>query len=83
MIWRITATVAMLLVSACGNERDGGGSSHDPTGYRVDGGEAPLGAVDVMGKGRVWQSKALEGRARDDLACLFAGLLLYKPPTDR
>lgn len=65
------------------NERDGGGSSHDPTGYRVDGGEAPLGAVDVMGTGRVWLSKSLEGRSRDDLACLFAGLLLYKPPTDR
>jgi hypothetical protein len=65
------------------NERDSGGASHDPTGYRVDGGDAPLGAVDVMGKGRVWLSKALEGRAREDVACVFAGLLLYQPPKDR
>ena len=65
------------------NERDGGGSSHDPTGYRVDGGEAPLGAVDVMGTGRVWLNRTVEGRVRDDLACIFAGLLLYKPPKDR
>jgi len=65
------------------NERDGGGASHDPTGYRVDASSAPLGAVDVMGKGRVWLSKTLEGRARDDMACLFAGLLLYQPPKDR
>jgi hypothetical protein len=65
------------------NERDSGGTSHDPTGYRVDGGETPLGAVDVMGKGRVWLSKTLEGRSRHDLACIFAGLLLYQPPKDR
>jgi hypothetical protein len=65
------------------NERDGGGASHDPTGYRVDADNAPLGAVDVMGKGRVWLSKTLEERTRDDMACLFAGLLLYKPPKDR
>jgi hypothetical protein len=65
------------------NERDGGGSSHNPTGYRVDGKDAPAGAVDVMGKGRVWLSKTVEGRARADLSCLFAGLLLYQPPKDR
>ena len=65
------------------NEREGGGDTHDPTGYRVDGEGAPLGAVDVMGKGRVWISKTLQGRERDELACLFAGLLLYQAPKER
>jgi hypothetical protein len=65
------------------NEREGGGDTHDPTGYRVDGEGAPLGAVDVMGKGRVWISKTLQGHQRDELACLFAGLLLYQAPKER
>lgn len=65
------------------NEREGGGNTHDPTGYRVDGEAAPLGAVDVMGKGRVWISKTLQGRERAELACLFAGLLLYQTPKER
>jgi hypothetical protein len=65
------------------HEREGGSPSSEPTGYRIDGSETTLGAVDVMGKGRVWISKTLEGRARADVACLFAGLLLYLPPKDR
>ena len=65
------------------NEREGGGASSDPTGYRVDGDGAPLGAVDVMGQGRVWISRTVQGRARAELACVFAGLLLYQPPKDR
>lgn len=65
------------------NEREGGGDSSDPTGYRVDGDSAPLGAVDVMGKGRVWISKTVQGRERTELACVFAGLLLYQLPKER
>jgi len=53
------------------------GNSYEPTGYRVDGSE-PVGAVDIMGTGRVWLNKGLEGRERADVACVFAGLLLYK-----
>jgi hypothetical protein len=64
------------------NEREGGSSSYDPTGYRVDGGDGPKGAVDVLGTGRVWVSKALEARPRAEVACVFAGLLLYQPPRD-
>jgi hypothetical protein len=64
-------------------EREGGGASSDATGYRVDGDSTPLGAVDVMGKGRVWISKTLQGRERTELACVFAGLLLYQAPKER
>ena len=40
-------------------------------------------AVEVAGKGRVWLNKSLDADARADLACLFAGLLLYQPPQSK
>jgi hypothetical protein len=61
-------------------ERDNGRMSpHDPLGYRVDG-EGPVGAVGVVKPGRVWLAKGLAEPVRQQLACLFAGLLLYMPP---
>jgi hypothetical protein len=56
-------------------------SDGTPAGYRVDG-QGAVGAVDVLGKGRVWVQKKLGQEQRADLACVFAGLLLYKPPRD-
>jgi len=56
-------------------------SDGGPAGYRVDG-QGVVGAVDVLGKGRVWVQKKLGADQRADLACVFAGLLLYKPPKD-
>jgi hypothetical protein len=64
-------------------ERSTGWASHDPLGYRVDAASAPIGAVDLKKPGRVWISKTLEGAARVQVACLFAGLLLYQPAQDR
>jgi hypothetical protein len=58
---------------------ENGFSSSRPTGYQVRG-PAPVGAVEVLGKGRVWLNRTLDPGARADLACLFAGLLLYWPP---
>jgi hypothetical protein len=58
---------------------DKGSSRSEPTGYHVRG-ATPVGAVEVVGKGRVWLAKSLEPGARSDLTCLFAGLLLYKTP---
>jgi len=57
-----------------------GSSSGKPIGYEVRGTD-PVGAVEVSGKGRVWLSKSLDPGARADVACLFAGLLLYKEPS--
>ena len=62
-------------------EREGGLSDGNPSGYRVDG-EGPVGAVDVMHPGRVWLGKQVEAAERAQLACIFAGLLLYKPPQE-
>jgi hypothetical protein len=57
-----------------------GSATSDPIGYHVHGSDA-VGAVEVTGKGRVWLNKSLDAGVRADFACLFAGLLLYKPPT--
>lgn len=63
-------------------EREGGLMSDGrPAGYRVDG-QGIVAAVDVLGKGRVWVQKKLGPEQRGDLACVFAGLLLYKPPKE-
>ena len=56
-----------------------GSSTGKPMGYLVRGSD-PIGAVEVSGKGRVWLAKGLDPGARADVACLFAGLLLYQPP---
>lgn len=63
------------------NEREGGFGSGDPTGYRVDGNQ-PIGAVEVLNPGRIWLARNLEDPQRARLACTFAGLMLYLPPTD-
>ncbi|HEY0713595.1 MAG TPA: hypothetical protein VGF45_13030, partial [Polyangia bacterium] len=57
-----------------------GGSYGTPLGYDVRG-VIPAGAVEVSGKGRLWLNRTLGPDAKADLACLFAGLLLYKPAT--
>jgi hypothetical protein len=62
-------------------ERDGGISDGTPAGYRVDG-DGPIGAVDVIKPGRAWIGKGIEGPEREELACIFAGLMLYMPPRD-
>jgi hypothetical protein len=58
-----------------------GSSSSKAIGYYVHGGDA-VGAVEVVGKGRVWLAKTLDPGTRADVACLFAGLLLHKPPSE-
>jgi len=63
------------------NEREGGLSSGDPTGYRADG-DQPTGAVEVLKPGRVWLARNLKETQRARFACIFAGLMLYLPPTD-
>jgi hypothetical protein len=48
------------------------------TGYRVDR-DGPVGGVEVLRPGRAWLAPSLESSEREDLACLFGGLLLYEP----
>jgi len=59
---------------------EGGGSAFSvPVGFEA-GGTPPLGAVETVHPGRVWINRALGPGERADLACLFAGLLLYRTP---
>jgi hypothetical protein len=63
------------------NEAEGMISNGRPTGYRVDG-DSARGAVEVLMPGRVWFAKDMEQAERNELACLYVGLMLYLPPRD-
>lgn len=58
----------------------GGGQTATPTGFRVDG-DRPLGAVEVVYPGQVWLNRELEESTKEALTCVFAGLMLYQPPS--
>lgn len=62
-------------------ESEGSFSNGNPTGYRVDG-ESVVAATDVMYPGKVWLGKSLSDADKDELSCLFAGLMLYTGKRD-
>jgi hypothetical protein len=63
------------------NAVEGGGTQSNPTGFRVDGDE-PLGAVEVVHPGQIWLKKGLDDATRANTTCAFAGLMLYKAPSE-
>lgn len=58
---------------------DDGGSVSNPVGFSARAGSY-LGAVEVSHPGRVWLDRGLDPATKAKTSCLFAGLLLYKPP---
>jgi hypothetical protein len=52
--------------------------ARDPAGYLIQNEQQQRGAVDVEKLGRAWLPRGLAEPDRTELACLFAGLLLYK-----
>ncbi|HEX3849971.1 MAG TPA: hypothetical protein VHW01_03340 [Polyangiaceae bacterium] len=60
----------------------GSGDQSAPSGFRADS-DAPLGAVEVLFPGQVWLKKGLDEPTRGNVSCLFAGLMLYKRPSDK
>jgi hypothetical protein len=60
------------------NQTEGGHSMGSPMGYRLDG-DAGLGATEVAYPGRVWLDKGLADPEKAEMACIFVGLMLYKP----
>lgn len=60
------------------NLTEGGTDMGSPMGYRMDG-EGGLGAAEVVYPGRVWLDKKLETTEKAEVACIFVGLMLYKP----
>lgn len=59
---------------------ESGGSVSDPVGFSARAG-GYLGAVEVSRPGRVWLDKGLDAATKAKASCLFAGLILYQPPT--
>ncbi|MCP4541193.1 MAG: hypothetical protein GY832_29010 [Chloroflexi bacterium] len=62
-------------------EAEGSLPTGNPSGYRVDG-DAVVAATDVLYPGKVWFGKDLSEEQRDDLACVFTGLMLYQGKKD-
>lgn len=60
---------------------EGAFSTGNPTGYRVDS-DVIQAAADVMYPGKVWLGKSLSDADKDQLSCLFAGLMLYTGERD-
>jgi len=61
-------------------QTDSGAQVSDPVGFSARAGSY-LGAVEVSRPGRVWLDKGLDPKTKAKASCLFAGLMLYQPPT--
>lgn len=59
---------------------DKGNTRGDALGFAVRS-TGSVGAVEIIRPGRVWLARDLDANARADIACAFAGLLLYQPPS--
>jgi hypothetical protein len=64
------------------NETDKSNLGSSPAGFRYDGDEGSVGAVEVLRPGRVWLNSRLPEPQRLPVACVSAGLMLYVPPSD-
>ena len=53
-----------------------------PVGYRVDSGDTPVAAVEVLHPGRIWFDREVSKEDETRMSCVFAGLMLYVPPID-
>jgi hypothetical protein len=56
--------------------------SGSPAGFRFDGDDGAVGAVEILRPGRVWLNERLPESERPPVACLSAGLMLYVPPSE-
>jgi hypothetical protein len=64
------------------NETDSTNLTSGAVGFRYDGQDGAMGAVEVMRPGRVWLKTGLPEPLRLPVACVSAGLMLYQPPSD-
>lgn len=63
-------------------ETDKSNLSDSPAGFRYDGSDGAVGAVEILRPGRVWLNERLPEAERPPVACLSAGLMLYQAPSD-
>jgi hypothetical protein len=62
------------------NALEGGKTQAKAAGFRADA-DQTLGAVEVVHPGQIWLKKSLDDATRDQAACGFVGLMLYKEPS--
>jgi hypothetical protein len=63
------------------NAIEGGRTQSEPSGFRADA-DQMLGAVEVNHPGQVWLAKGLDEPTREQVTCVFVGMMLYQPPRD-
>lgn len=62
---------------------ENGKKGSNPSGFRADNEDKEvLGAVEVVHPGQVWVKKGIDEAKKAKVACVFAGLMLYQPPSD-
>jgi hypothetical protein len=64
------------------NETDKSNLGSGAAGFRYDGDDGAVGAVEVLRPGRVWLNTRLPEQQRLPVACVSAGLMLYQPPSE-
>lgn len=64
------------------SETDGSNFTGMPAGYRLDDGDASVGAVETLKPGRVWLNKDLDEDDAEAVSCAMVGLMLYVPPSN-
>jgi hypothetical protein len=64
------------------SETDKSNLTDSPAGFRFDGTDGAVGAVEILRPGRVWLNERLPEAERPPVACLSAGLMLYQAPSE-
>jgi hypothetical protein len=64
------------------NDTDKSNLGSGAAGFRFDGDDGAIGAVEVLHPGRLWLQPRLPEAQRLPVACLSAGLMLYQPPSE-
>lgn len=77
----LTVADAKYKVSAV-NDTDKSNLTSGAAGFRFDGDQGAVGAVEVLHPGRVWLNPRLPEAQRLPVACVSAGLMLYHPPSE-
>jgi hypothetical protein len=60
---------------------ENGSTSMRPTGFEARAPQRSVAAVETLRPGRVWLATSLDAPTQAELACLFAGFLLFQPPS--
>ena len=69
-----------VLVLASVSRLENGATTREPTGFEARDTQRSVAAVETLRPGRIWLATTLDAPTQAELACLFAGFLLYQQP---